>query len=76
MSEAHRCERCGKRFHTERLRRLHVGYEHEGLNEAERAAFEDAYRGETADIRRFRLKVVGALVILYFGLLFTYVLVA
>ncbi len=72
-TDAPRCPHCGEPFPTERLRDLHVGYEHEGVSDDEREAFETAYRSETDDIRRFRLKVVGALVLLYFGLLFVYV---
>lgn len=71
--DAPRCPHCDAPFHTERLRDLHVGYEHDVESEAEREAFEAAYRAETDDIRRFRLKVIGALVLLYFGLLFVYV---
>jgi hypothetical protein len=71
-----RCPRCNEPFHTERLRDLHLGYEHGGLDSAEREAFEEAYREESAEIRRFRLKVIGALVVLYFGLLFVYVFVS
>jgi len=75
--DAPRCSHCGEPFPTERLRALHRGLEHpDSLDDAERAAFEDAYRGEGDDIRSFRLRALAALVALYFGFLMTYAVVA
>jgi len=72
-----RCHHCSQPFSTERYRTLHLGLAHyDRLSEDERAAFVDAYRGETGEIRTFRLKVLGLLVLLYFLYLFAWLLVA
>lgn len=71
------CERCGERFPSERLRDLHRGLEHyRDLTDAERAAYEAAYESETEDLQSFRLRALAALVLLYFGFLMTYAVVA
>jgi hypothetical protein len=70
------CEYCDARFADEELLALHRGHDHpDTLSEAEREAFEAAYEAEQADIRRFRLKALGALVLLYFGFLMVYAVV-
>ncbi|WP_313694651.1 DUF7410 domain-containing protein [Halorarum halobium] len=66
------CPRCGAPFARERHRDLHVGLDHGDLSEAERAAYDAASEGEAADLRRFQILALGALVLLYFGFLFTY----
>ncbi|MFC4356696.1 C2H2-type zinc finger protein [Halobium salinum] len=73
----HVCEHCGQPFPEERHLVLHRGLEHYGrLDEAEREAFAEAYESEGAEIRRFRLLALGALVLLYFGFLFMYAVFA
>ncbi len=63
-------------FPEPRLLTLHLGLEHEErLEEAQRDAFECAYRAETDEIRRFRLKLLLVLLVVYFGLLFVYAFV-
>jgi hypothetical protein len=70
------CPYCGQPFARERYRTLHVGLDHpDECTDAEIEAFRDAYRAEGEEIRLFRLKAIGALVLLYFGFLFTYSLV-
>lgn len=70
------CEYCGAPFATPDLLALHRGHEHgDQLDDAEREAFESAYESEQADIRLFRLKALGALVLLYFGFLMVYAVV-
>jgi hypothetical protein len=70
------CDYCGRPFADESLLALHRGYTHPTeTTESERAAFEDAYETETSRLRRFRLKSLAALVLLYFGLLMVYALV-
>lgn len=70
------CSYCGRPFADERLLALHRGQTHRGeLGDNERAAFEDAYADEQAEIREFRLKALGALVLLYFGFLIVYAIV-
>lgn len=75
--DAAECPYCGDAFPAERLRDLHRGLEHyDRLDERERDAYEAAYRSETADLRSFRLRALAALVVLYFGFLMTYAVVA
>lgn len=69
----HVCEYCGQPFPERRYLVLHHGLDHYGrLTEAEREAFAEAYESEGAEIRRFRLVALAALVLLYFGFLFLY----
>ena len=70
------CEHCGRPFSRKRWLALHRGHEHPGeLDDAEVTAFREAHADEEADLRRFRLKALGTLVILYFGLLMVYAVV-
>jgi hypothetical protein len=70
------CNYCGRPFAREQYRTLHVGLDHhDECTEAEVEAFQDAYRDESEEIRLFRLKAIAALVLLYFGFLFTYSIV-
>ncbi|WP_240452031.1 DUF7410 domain-containing protein [Halostella salina] len=70
------CPYCGRPFAYEEYRTLHVGLDHpEACTEAEVEAFQAAYREESEDLRLFRLKAIGGIVLLYFGFLFTYSLV-
>jgi hypothetical protein len=70
------CERCGDAFPTEDLLALHRGLSHlDDLTPAERAAFDEAHEAETSELRLFRLKAVGAVVLLYFGFLAAYALI-
>ena len=70
------CEHCGAPFADDDLLALHRGHEHaEAIDEDEREAFEDAYEAEQEEIRLFRLKAVGALVLIYFGFLMVYAVV-
>lgn len=72
-ADAPRCSYCGTPFPAERLRDLHRGIEHyDRLDDAEREAYEDAYLAEGEDLRSFRLRALGALVVLYFGFLMSY----
>lgn len=69
------CPYCDRPFARRRLLALHKGLDHyHRLDPDERREYEDAYEEESADIRLFRLKVIGALVVLYFGFLFIYLL--
>lgn len=67
----HDCERCDAVFATERHRALHRGLAHDGLTDGERAAYERASEAERADVRRYRILALGALV----AVLFAYALV-
>ncbi len=71
-----RCDRCQRPFRHERYLALHRGLEHpEELTAAEEAAVATARSNESDELAKFRLKALGWVVILYFGLLMTYALV-
>ena len=71
------CEYCGRPFATQNRLNLHRGLAHYGvLDETEKEAFETARSNEEDDLRLFRLKALGMIVILYFGFLFLYAIYA
>ena len=73
----HRCDRCGRPFEREEWLALHLGQAHpEDLDDAEIERFRGAHADEEADLRRFRLLALGALVLIYFGLLLLYAILA
>jgi hypothetical protein len=70
------CPHCSRPFVDERQRDLHVGLQHgDAADDEQRTAFGDAIDAERGDLRLFRLKALAVLVLLYFGLLFTYSIV-
>lgn len=72
-ADPERCPHCGAPFTEADLLALHLGIAHDGdLTDDERARFEDAHDTETEEIRLFRLKALGLLVLLYFGLLIAF----
>lgn len=72
-----RCPYCEAPLPDAETRTLHVGLEHpDAMNEAEREAFREEYETEGARLRSFQLRALAALVLLYFGFLFTYALFA
>lgn len=73
---AHECPRCGAPFARERHRDLHLGLSHADLTSEERERYVAASEDERADLRTFQIKALGALVLLYFGFLFTYAVAA
>lgn len=75
-SPAGRCDYCGHPFPTTDRLALHKGLEHpQELDTDERSAYLSARAEEKDELRTLRLKALGALVLLYFGLLFTYAIV-
>jgi hypothetical protein len=69
----HECPYCGRPFADGELLALHRGHSHtEELTAAEQEAFENAYEAEEQEIREYRLKAIGLLVVLYFGFLIVY----
>ncbi|WP_244605220.1 DUF7410 domain-containing protein [Halorussus halobius] len=67
------CPYCGRPLESDRLLVLHEGLDHwERLDDDRREAFRETYAGETDDLRTFRLKMLGLLVVLYFAFLFVY----
>ena len=70
------CDYCGDRFVDERLLALHRGRSHrDRLNEAETEAYREARTEERDDVRLFRLKALGGLLMLYFGFIYLYAFV-
>jgi hypothetical protein len=68
-----RCPYCAAPFARDEYVELHVGLEHgDRASEAEVAAFQAAYEGEREALRRFQLRALVALVVLYFGFLFAF----
>lgn len=67
------CPYCDRPLESDRLLVLHEGLDHwERLDDDRREAFRETYAGETDDLRTFRLKMLGLLVVLYFAFLFVY----
>ena len=76
-SPAGRCDYCGHPFPTTDRLVLHKGLEHpQRLDDDEEDAFLSARADEEDELRTLRLKALGALVLLYFGLLFMYAIFA
>ena len=70
------CAYCGDPFRTETQLALHRGLAHaSALSAEEREAFEAARAAEADELGKFRVKALGVLVLLYFGLLMTYAVV-
>jgi hypothetical protein len=73
----HVCDVCGRAFHTDDLLVLHRGVRHpDVLAAAEREAYREVYAAEERALRSFRIRALGGIVLLYFGLLFLYVFYA
>lgn len=71
------CRTCGRTFPTDRLHVLHRGVRHpDDLTGEERESYREAYLAEEEEIRSFRIRALGMLVVLYFGFLIVYALVA
>ena len=76
-SAPYRCERCGRPFDREEWLALHLGHAHpDDLTDAEIDRFRTVHEDEERALRRFRLIALGALVLLYFGLLLIYAVLA
>lgn len=70
------CHYCGRPFAREEWLALHRGVEHPNqLNDREATAFREAYDAEESELGNFRLRALGALILLYFCLLMIYALV-
>jgi hypothetical protein len=69
------CQYCGAPFATESYMALHWGQAHaDALTDEEQSAYEDAIADEEEELRLFRLKAIGLLVLLYFGTMIAYAL--
>jgi hypothetical protein len=72
-ASANRCPYCGRPFRGARYRALHVGDAHsERWTAAQRDAYEDARDAESDALFVLQLKLLAALVALYFGLFVAY----
>ena len=68
-----RCPYCEEPFHTERLLALHLGEVHEkSLTDDERAAYDDAYEAESDELFVYHIKVIAALIVVYFVVSYAY----
>ncbi|WP_440991193.1 DUF7410 domain-containing protein [Haloarchaeobius baliensis] len=73
---AHRCPYCDRPFRRAEQRTLHVGLEHyDRMTDAEEDAFREVYESEEEELGLYRLKLVGGLVLVYFGMLLLYAVV-
>jgi len=73
---AYECGYCGRPFASEEWLALHRGLDHpERLDDDEVDAFRAAHDAEEDALGTFRLRALGALVLLYFCLLMIYALV-
>ena len=71
------CTYCGQPFPTTDRLALHKGLEHpQRLDDDEQDRFTSARSDEEDELRTLRLKALGALVLLYFGLLMLYAIFA
>jgi hypothetical protein len=71
------CPYCGFELTDDEQYRLHSGLEHySALTDDERDAFRETYSNEEAALNRFRIIALGGLVVLYFGFLVIYALLA
>jgi len=73
---AYECRYCGRPFAREEWLALHRGLDHPAeLDDEEVAAFQTAHEAEESALGNFRLRALGALVLIYFCLLMIYALV-
>ena len=73
----YRCRVCGRSFPAAHLLVLHGGVRHPSeLTERESAEYRAEYEREERQIRSFRIRALGTLVVLYFGFLFMYAIYA
>ncbi|WP_135826703.1 C2H2-type zinc finger protein [Halorussus ruber] len=67
------CPYCERPLESAELLVLHEGIEHwERLDDDRREEFRETYQDESDDLRTFRLKMLGLLVVVYFAFLFVY----
>ena len=74
---SYRCRVCHQSFPQQHLLILHRGVRHwSDLTEEERSQYRREYEHEEQQIRSFRIRALGVLVVLYFGFLFLYAIYA
>lgn len=71
-----RCPHCGRPFRTDDRRDLHVGERHpEECTDTEQSAYETAREAESEELFVYHLKVVAAIVLLFFAFTYSYTFV-
>lgn len=71
------CPYCGFELVDDEQYQLHLGLEHyAALTEDQQDAFRETYTDEETALNRFRIIALGWLVVLYFGFLVIYALLA
>ncbi|PSP97594.1 hypothetical protein BRC94_09875 [Halobacteriales archaeon QS_5_70_17] len=70
-----RCPYCGRPLRSEHLLALHVGEAHPGHTDREAAAYAEAREAEDEELFVYHMKVIGAIVLLFFAVSYTYVFV-
>ncbi|WP_255150329.1 DUF7410 domain-containing protein [Halorarius halobius] len=67
------CPYCDRAFARESYRDLHLGVDHaDRLTDAERERYETAHEQEEQELRLYRYKALGLLVLVYFGFIILY----
>ncbi|ELZ84818.1 DNA binding protein [Haloferax elongans ATCC BAA-1513] len=75
--DRHVCERCGDAYPSARLLTLHRGARHpDDLTADEVEAYREAYYAEERELKSFRIRALGVLVLMYFGFLILFILFA
>ncbi|WP_416841542.1 DNA-binding protein [Haloferax sp. DFSO52] len=75
--DRHVCDRCGDFLPSERLLVLHRGVRHpDDLTADEVEAYREAYYEEERELKSFRIRALGVLVVLYFGFLILFIIFA
>jgi len=75
-ADVYECRHCERPFAREEWLALHRGLDHPAkLDDEEVAAFRAAHDEEESELGNFRLRALGALVLVYFCLLMIYALV-
>lgn len=73
QSTSNHCQYCNRPFADDELLALHWGVAHsDRLDREEQEAYEVALEVEARELRRYQLKSLAGVVLLYFGLLIAY----
>ncbi|AFK21397.1 DNA-binding protein (plasmid) [Haloferax mediterranei ATCC 33500] len=75
--DRHVCETCSEAYPTARLLVLHRGARHPDVLDADEVeAYREAYYEEERELKSFRIRALGVLVLLYFGFLMLFIVFA
>lgn len=71
-----RCPHCDRPFVDDDLLALHLGEQHpDDCDDVDRAAYDDAYDDESDALFVYHMKVIAAIVVLFFGFTYLYAFV-